>query len=146
MIVKNFKKSREEMELKQKDIASFFNLNFTTISGWETGKDTIPLYRLIAYANHYNYSLDYLFGLTNKNIQYSNIIIDLNLLAINLRNLRKKNHMTQIEVATRLNTTQAAYSHYENGIYMIATTFLYGLTKIYKSFSIDELFNRKRSY
>lgn len=54
--------------------------------------------------------------------------------------------MTQIEVATRLNTTQAAYSHYENGIYMIPTTFLYGLTKIYKSFSIDELFNRKRSY
>ena len=90
MIVKNFKKSREEMELKQKDIASFFNLNFTTISGWETGKDRIPLYRLITYANHYNYSLDYLFGLTNKNIQYSNIIIDLNLLAINLRNLRKK--------------------------------------------------------
>ena len=34
------------------------------VSGWETGKDTIPLKRLIKYANHYNLSLDYLFGLT----------------------------------------------------------------------------------
>lgn len=66
MIIKNFKNSRENIDIKQKDIAEFFNLNFTTISGWETGKDTIPLRRLIEYANHYNFSLDYLFGITNK--------------------------------------------------------------------------------
>lgn len=41
MIIKNFKNSRENIDIKQKDIAEFFNLNFTTISGWETGKDTI---------------------------------------------------------------------------------------------------------
>lgn len=58
MIIKNFKNSRENIDIKQKDIAEFFNLNFTTISGWETGKDTIPLRRLIEYANHYNFSLD----------------------------------------------------------------------------------------
>ena len=67
MIIKNFKNSRENIDIKQKDIAEFFNLNFTTISGWETGKDTIPLRRLIEYANHYNFSLAYLFGITNKN-------------------------------------------------------------------------------
>lgn len=36
MIIKNFKNSRENIDIKQKDIAEFFNLNFTTISGWET--------------------------------------------------------------------------------------------------------------
>lgn len=134
------------MELRQKDIAMLFGLNFTTVSGWETGKDTIPLYRLIAYANHFNFSLDYLFGLTNKNILYNNDIqIDLNYIGTNLRKLRRLNSLTQVEVADKLNTTQAAYSHYENGINLIPTTFLYGLTKIYIPFSIDKLLGRKRT-
>ncbi len=67
MIVKNFRESREINDLKQKDIAKLFNVHFSTVSGWETGKDTIPIERLIEYANNYNYSLDYLFGINNKN-------------------------------------------------------------------------------
>ena len=51
MVVKNLRNSREELELKQKDVAEFFDLHFSTISGWETGKDTIPMERLIEYAN-----------------------------------------------------------------------------------------------
>ena len=82
MIIKNFKNSRENIDIKQKDIAEFFNLNFTTISGWETGKDTIPLRRLIEYANHYNFSLDYLFGITNKNDEsYLPLEIDIDLIS-----------------------------------------------------------------
>ena len=96
MIIKNFKNSRENIDIKQKDIAEFFNLNFTTISGWETGKDTIPLRRLIEYANHYNFSLDYLFGITNINDEsYLPLEIDIDLISKNLRILRKKNSMTQ---------------------------------------------------
>ena len=58
MIVKNFKESRELLDLKQKDIAEELKVNFTTVSGWETGKDTIPLERLVSYPHRYNYSLD----------------------------------------------------------------------------------------
>lgn len=98
MIIKNFKNSRENIDIKQKDIAEFFNLNFTTISGWETGKDTIPLRRLIEYANHYNFSLDYLFGITNINDEsYLPLEIDIDLISKNLRILRKNNNMTQEE-------------------------------------------------
>lgn len=143
MKIENFKKSREEMDLKQKDIAILFDLHFSTISGWETGKDTIPLAKLIDYANQYNYSLDYLFGIVSHNKKYSKANVNLQQLAENLRKLRKDNHMTQAEVAEKLNTTQAAYSHYETGLNLIPTIFLYGLTKIYKPFSIDILFNRK---
>ena len=42
-------------------------LDNTTISGWETGKDTIPLEKLVRYANEFNLSLDYLFGIISRN-------------------------------------------------------------------------------
>lgn len=144
MIIKNLRESREILDLKQKDIAKLFNVNFTTVSGWETGKDTIPIKRLIDYANHYSYSLDYLFGLTKKNIKYKPLKIDLDLIAKNLRILRKKNKLTQDELAKKMNTHQASYSHYENATNLIPTVFLYNLTEIYKPFSIDELFGRKK--
>lgn len=144
MILKNLRESREILDIKQKDVAEYFNVNFTTVSGWETGKDTIPLRRLIEYANHYNFSLDYLFGLTRHNSNYSPITIDLDVISKNLRLLRKKNKMTQEEVAKKINTTQASYAHYENSVNLIPTIFLYNLTQIYKPFSIDELFGRKK--
>lgn len=144
MIVKNLRESRELLDLKQKDIAEEFNLHFSTVSGWETGKDTIPLIKLIEYANKYNYSLDYLFGIIRYNINYEPIVLDLELLSKNLRILRKQNKMTQTQVAERINTTQPSYAHYELGTNLITTTFLFNLTKIYKTFSIDALFGRKK--
>lgn len=144
MVIQNFRESRELLDLKQKDIANFFNIHFSTVSGWETGKDTIPLNRLIEYANKYNYSLDYLFGVIRYNIKYKPIELNKESLAKNLRILRKKNKMTQKEVAEKLNTTQPSYAHYELGTNLITTTFLYNLTMIYKPFSIDALFDREK--
>lgn len=144
MIIKNFKASREDLDLKQKDIADFFDLHYTTISGWETGKDTIPIERLIEYANEYSLSLDYLFGIVSKNEKYYPINLDLVKLAHNLTELRLQNKCTQTVVAKKLNTSQAAYSHYETATNIIPTSFIFGLTKIYKPFSIDELFDRKK--
>ena len=57
-----------------------------------------------------------------------------------LKDLRITNQMTQADVAKYLNTSQAAYAHYENARYLIPTSFLITLTKIYKPFSIDDLF------
>lgn len=144
MVIQNFRESRELLDLKQKDIANFFNIHFSTVSGWETGKDTIPLNRLIEYANKYDYSLDYLFGIIRYNIKYKPIELNKESLAKNLRILRKKNKMTQKEVAEKINTTQPSYAHYELGTNLITTTFLYNLTMIYKPFSIDALFNREK--
>ena len=144
MIIKNLRKSRENLELKQKDLAEKYHLHFSTISGWETGKDTIPLERLIEYANEYSLSLDYLFGIVTTNKKYYPIDLDILELAKNLTDLRLKNQFTQTAVAKKLNTSQAAYSHYETATNLIPTAFIYGLTQIYKPFSIDALFNRKK--
>lgn len=144
MIVKRLRETREELELKQKELTDFFGVTFSTISGWETGKDTIPLKQLIKYANKYNYSLDYLFGLKKHNEQYKPLTIDLKVIGNNLRKIRRTHGKTQQEVADALNTSQSSYAHYENARYLIPTSFIYGLSKIYKNFSIDEILGRKK--
>lgn len=145
MIVKNLRYSRENLELKQKEIAQILGVTYSTVSGWETGKDTIPLRKLIDFANIYNLSLDYLFGLTNTNEKYKPLDINLKKVGKNLRNIRIKNKKTQSEVAEVINTSQSAYAHYENAIYLIPTSFLYNLSKIYKDFSIDQILGREKA-
>ena len=144
MIIYNLRNSRENMDLKQKDIAEIFGVHFATVSGWETGKDTIPLERLIEYANRFNFSLDYLFGIMNTN-NYQEIILDIETLANNLLNLRNKNKMTQESVAKKLSISTGTYCDYENGRELISTRSLYFLTKIYKPFSVDKLFQTNQN-
>ena len=144
MIVRRLRESRELLDLKQNELTVFFGVTYSTISGWETNKDTIPLRQLIKYANKYNYSLDYLFGLTNTNEKYKPIDIDLVLIGNNLRKIRKSNGKTQQNIADVLNTSQSAYAHYENAHNLIPTTFLFSLSTIYKNFSIDEILGRKK--
>lgn len=144
MIVKRLRETREALEIKQKELTDLFDVTYSTISGWEIGKDTIPLKQLIKYANKYKYSLDYLFGLTDKNIVYKPLTLDLNLIADNLRHKRKSAGLTQQYVADKINTSQASYAHYENARYLIPTSFLYNLKDVYEDLSIDEILGRKK--
>ncbi len=130
------------MGLKQKDLTTLFNVTYSTISGWETGKDTIPLRQLIKYANKYNYSLDYLFGLSKTNKEYLPLEIDLDIIAKNLKDIRKANKKTQEQIARVLNTSSGGYAHYENSRYLIPTCFIYNLALFYKDFSIDKVLGR----
>ncbi|HIT37826.1 MAG TPA: helix-turn-helix transcriptional regulator [Candidatus Onthousia faecipullorum] len=142
MIIKKLRYTRENMGLKQKDLTTLFNVTYSTISGWETGKDTIPLRQLIKYANKYNYSLDYLFGLSKTNKEYLPLEIDLDIIAKNLKDIRKANKKTQEQIARVLNTSSGGYAHYENSRYLIPTCFIYNLALFYKDFSIDKVLGR----
>ena len=144
MKVKRLRETRENLDLKQIDLTDLFGVTYSTISGWETGKDTIPLKQLIKYANKYNYSLDYLLGLTDKNIEYKDLKINLNTLATNLRKKRKQYGKTQQQIADIINTSQSSYAHYENARYLMPLNFLYNLSKIYNDLSVDEMLGRKR--
>ena len=144
MIVKRLRDTRESLYLKQKDLIPLFEVSYSRISGYETGKDTIPLKQLIKYANKYNYSLDYLFGLKDFNELYEPLEIDLELIGRNLRTIRKQNNKTQEDIAQVLNTSSSAYAHYENARNLIPTNFLYSLSLIYKNFSIDKVLGRKK--
>lgn len=143
MIVANLRNSRIVLGLTQKDIALEMEVDDSTVSGWECGKDTIPIERLVKYANTYNFSLDYLFGLTEKKVKRMDIALDLELLATNLKTLRKREKFTQKDVAKKINTSQSTYSQYENAHNLINTAFLFNLIKIYNIPSIDKLFTEK---
>ena len=57
---------REDAELSQLKIAEMLNMHKTTYARYETGEREIPFNIAILLAEHYNVSLDYLAGLTNK--------------------------------------------------------------------------------
>lgn len=146
MIVKNLRNSREDRELTETDIAEILDVDNSTVSGWETEKDVIPMERLIQYANKLEYSLDYLYGLSDEN-NFKPIKIDKKRIGENLKNLRKINKMTQAEVVNKIGSGQPAYSHYERGRTLPSTLVLFGLTKIYKPFSIDkDIFDDNNNY
>ncbi len=143
MLEKRLKETREKLELKEKEIALILGVSNKTVSGYETGYDTIPMKNLINYANAFNLSLDYLFGLTDENKSYQPIIIDKRAIGQNLKELRRINNKTQEYVANKINIAVGAYSNYENGKYLISVRTLKGLIRIYNPFSIDKLFDRK---
>ena len=57
---------REDMDLKQIDIANVLNLtNQSAYHRYESGKIELPMHYFIKLAKFYNVSLDYMAGLTN---------------------------------------------------------------------------------
>ena len=140
---------REEKDLTQETLASILKLGSrTSISDWETGRETIPLRQLNKYANYFNVSIDYIVGLTKKrDIKIENKELDLKVIAERLKEIRKANeeygiltgeayNLTQEKLADELNTTHSTLSAYENAKVLIKTSFLYQIAKHYK-YSID---------
>ena len=142
MEFKRIKSIREDNDLTQTQIANLLNVNRSAYSLWELGINTIPLNNLIDFSNLFNLSIDYILGLTNvKQYTLANKNIDINLLAKRLKETRKKEHKTQEDIATLLNTTHSTWSAYENKKVLIPTIFLWRFAKEYKC-SIDWLCGR----
>lgn len=59
------KELREEQRLSQAGLALKLNVSQSTISAYEVGERTPDLETLVAIANFFNISLDYLAGLSN---------------------------------------------------------------------------------
>ena len=53
---------REDKDMKQKEIAAILGIGQRVYSTYETGKRDIPLHHLIALADFYHVSTDYLLG------------------------------------------------------------------------------------
>lgn len=56
---------REDHDLTQKQVSEYLNIRQNTYSQYETGHRQIPIDALIALANLYKTSTDYLLGLTD---------------------------------------------------------------------------------
>lgn len=138
MINNNIKSIREELEMTQEELGFVFGVSKNTVSGWENAHDTMPFNKLIRFCNLYNCSLDYVCGLTRKNISYSKINTNKEKIGINLKQMRKKLKLSQQELAKECNFSQATYSTYETGKYLINTITIYTICKKY-NVSMDYL-------
>lgn len=134
MFNNNLKEARENLDMTQKELGYIFGVHETTVSGWETAKDTIPLKKLVKFCNLYNYSLDFIVGFerANKHFENSKIKLDKKIIGSKLKKFRKKIHLTQQQIADECGISQTTYSNYELGINLINTLTLYTICKNHK--------------
>jgi transcriptional regulator with XRE-family HTH domain len=130
---------REDHDLNQREMAGILNVNRSTYSLWELGINIIPLKKLSEFADYFNFSIDYVLGLTNnKNNDNLTQGIDFKKLGNNLKNLRQERNLSQENIANILNVTQACIAKYEKGLIEISTSNIYKISKEFK-ISISKL-------
>ena len=66
MLYPRLRDMREDHDLMQKEVSAFLGIDQRVYSTYETGKREIPVRHLIALANYYKTSTDYLLGRTNQ--------------------------------------------------------------------------------
>ncbi|WP_432403652.1 helix-turn-helix domain-containing protein [Wukongibacter sp. M2B1] len=70
MTFQRVKDLRTDLDIKQKEIASYLGIDQSTYSDYETGKLNIPIDAFIKLSKYYNTSIDYLVGITNEKRPY----------------------------------------------------------------------------
>ncbi len=142
MIDNKLKYAREVLEMTQEELGYIFGVSRKTISGWETASNPIPFNKLIKFCNLYDFSLDFLMGLTRKNIEYNKQIkTSKKQIGKRLKTLRIKLKLSQEKFANKCGISQTTYSHYETGFNLITTTTAYSICKTY-NISMDWIVGR----
>ncbi len=137
---------REDASLKQRDIADILKINRSTYSSYEIERDTMPINHLNTICNYFNVSIDYVVGISKeKNYPNSRPDINRDILTKRLKELRKNNKLTQVNIAKILNISRSTWTGYEYGHYLIPTLLLKELAERYHS-SIDYLLGKIDEY
>lgn len=64
--IKRMRDLREDNDKTQQEIAEILNTSQTMYARYERGANELPIHHLIALANYYNVSTDYILGITDK--------------------------------------------------------------------------------
>ena len=136
------KELREELNIKQKEIANILNISRGLYSQYEIADKIIFVYHLNTLSNYFNVPIDYLLGLTSQKKKVtSKSQIDINSFAQRFKIIRKELGLTQEKLANFLNTSHSVISAYENGKTLILTSFLYNFCLKY-NISADYLLGK----
>lgn len=65
MFLQRLRDLRGDQDKKQAEIAAFLGMHQTEYSRYERGARTLPVEHLVALADYYNVSTDYILGRTN---------------------------------------------------------------------------------
>ena len=141
-MIKRMKEIRLDSDKKQQEVADFMGIKRSTYAVLENNHNIIPLKRLNDFANYFDVSIDYVFGLTN-NVQYPNSKKEINreVTRQRLRQVRKENNYTQSKLAKFLNTSPSVWCDYERGRYLVSTTFIYQFAQKF-NVSVDWLLGK----
>lgn len=134
---------REALSLNQREMANLLHVSKSNYARWETREKIIPLKHLVNLCNLTKLTLDYVLSLSDdkkkstKIIEYDNIS-----LGRKIKKIRLSHHLTQLEFAKSINTTQSVISDYENGSNVIQTSFLLDICQKY-NISADYLLEKE---
>ena len=142
--IERLRNIREDHDLSQKEMADILKVNRSTYSLWELGINIIPIKYLSKYADYFNYSIDYVLGLSNNNKILTKKGLNINTLAKNLKEIRIQNNLSQENVANILDVSQACIAKYEKGLIEISTSNLYKYSKLFK-ISINKLCGKEEN-
>ncbi len=138
---------RNKKEISQREMAKILQVSKSTYARWETQEEIIPLYHLTNFCEYFKVSMDYILGISNIN-KYHNYDykkkIDKTTIGNNIKLVRKKNKLTQKDLAKILNTSQSTISAYENGKTLVLTAFIYSLATQF-NLSVDKLCGRNKN-
>ena len=125
------KKVRIYADLKQREVAEILGVSRNSYNMWERENDLIPLRQLDKFCNIFHVSLDYVLGFTEVWEYENSKRIDSKLLAKRIKRIRRKNDLTQDDLAKILNITRSSISKYENGINFALTSYIMGFCKYF---------------
>lgn len=138
----NIEKLRDEKELLKKDVAKNLGVVESVYCEWENEKLSIPTKRIYQLANFFEVNIDYMIGISNKRKHIkTNNEIDIKLVSLRLKEIRKSLNMTMRDLSKKFNTSSSAISNYENNKFLILSPFLIELCK-FGNYSIDWVLGR----
>ena len=142
--IERLKDIRKDYGLSQMDMAKILKVNRSTYSLWELGINIIPIKYLSEFADYFNYSIDYILGLSN-NKQNKSLKkgFDIKILGNNLKEIRLSKGLSQENIANLLNVSQACIARYEKGLIEISTSNLYKYSKEF-NISINKLCGKEK--
>ena len=141
MFNNNLKDCREELEMTQAELGFVFGVSRNTVSGWENAHDAMPFNKLLKFCNLYDYSLDFVCGFTRRNKKYGKFKTSKEKIGKKLKEIRMELNLTQQALADDCKFSQATYSTYETGKFLINTITFYTICKTY-NISMDYLVGR----
>ena len=133
------KNIREDHDLSQKEMANILHVNRSTYSLWELGINIMPIKYISKFSDYFNYSIDYVLGLSNdKNNKYLKKGYNKKLIGKQLKIIRLQHKLSQENIANILNVSQACIARYEKGLIDISTSNMYKISK-YFNYSMNSL-------
>ena len=111
-----FKSIRDELELKQYQVADKINISRGAYANIEAETANIKLNDLLTYCNEFDLSMDYVCNLTNKINRDLNKIkaIDKQVMASRLTQIEMEQNKLAKEIAEDIGVHPSTYSYYKN--------------------------------